>query len=57
MWKKPHNWLIAAAALLIWLAFSIPLSAAGRFPLLTWLRLPQAAATLGIAGCFLRERH
>ena len=42
--------------LLAWLAFSIPLSALGRFPLLTWLQVPQAAANLGIAICFLREK-
>lgn len=42
-------WLL----LLIWLAFSIPLSAAERFPVLDWLLIPQAAADLGIAACFL----
>ena len=46
-------WLL----LLAWLAFSIPLSALGRFPILTWLQVPQAAATLGIAICFLREKN
>ena len=43
-------WLL----LLIWLVLAIPLSAAGRLPVLNWLLAPQAAATLGIAVCFLR---
>ncbi len=43
-------WLL----LLVFLAFAIPLSAAGRFPILHWLRLPQMAASLGAAVCFLR---
>ena len=44
-------WLL----LLIWLLLEIPRSAAGLFPILDWLLLPQAACCFGIALCFLRQ--